>query len=74
MVLVAVQFGPLVLLDGVFDRQGVQPELFGDNLQVSPVGLAQVQPHHRVRLLEIVGDLGGREVFGLQHPRRYSRV
>ena len=68
MVLVAVQFGPLVLPDGVFDRQRVQPELFGDDLQVGAVGLAQVQPHHRIRLLEVVGDLGSREVLGLQHP------
>ena len=68
VVLVAVQLGPLVLLDGVLDRQGMQPELLGDELQVGLVGLAQVQPHHRARLLEVVGDLGGREVLGLQHP------
>jgi hypothetical protein len=68
VVLVAVQLGPLVLLDGVFDGQEVQPELLGDDLQVLLVGLAQVQPHHRVRLLEVLGDLGGREVLGFQHP------
>jgi hypothetical protein len=68
VVLVAVQLGPLMLLDGVLDGQRVQPELLGDDLQVLLVGLAQVQPHHRVRLLEEVGDLGGREVLGLQHP------
>jgi hypothetical protein len=65
VVLVAVQLGPLMLLDGVLDRQRVQPELLGDDLQVGPVGLAQVQPHHRARLTEVVGDLGGREVLGL---------
>jgi hypothetical protein len=68
MVLVAVQLGPLVLLDGVLDGQGVQPKLLGDDRQILLVGLAQVQPHHRVRLLEVVGDLGGREVLGFQHP------
>ena len=68
MVLVAVQLGPLVLLDGVLDRQRVEPELLRDDLQVLLVGLAQVQPHHRVRLLEVVGDLGGWEVLGLQLP------
>jgi hypothetical protein len=68
VVLVAVQLGPLMLLDGVLDGQRVQPELLGDDLQVLLVGLAQVQPHHRVRLLEEGGDLGGREVLGLQHP------
>jgi hypothetical protein len=68
VVLVAVQLGPLVLLDGVLDRQGVEPELLRDELQVLLVGLAQVQPHHRARLLEVVGDLRRREVLGLQHP------
>jgi hypothetical protein len=68
VVLVAVQFRPLVLLDGVLDRQGVEPELLRDDLQVLLVGLAQVQPHHRVGLLEVVGDLGGWEVLGLQLP------
>jgi hypothetical protein len=55
-------------LGGVLDRQRMQPELLRDDLQVLLVGLAQVQPHHRVRLLEVVGDLGGREVLGLQRP------
>src|SRR5215216_2805912 len=32
VVLVAVQLGPLMLLGGVLDRQGVQPELLGDDL------------------------------------------
>jgi hypothetical protein len=61
VVLVAVQLGPLMLL-------GMEPELLGDDLQVLLVGLAQVQPHDRVRLLEVVGDLGRWEVLGLQHP------
>jgi hypothetical protein len=39
VVLVAVQLGPLVLLDGVLDRQGVEPELLGDDLQILLVGL-----------------------------------
>ena len=68
MVLVAVQLGPLVLQGGVLDGQWVQPELLGDDLQVLLVGFAQVQPHHRVGLLEVVGDLGGWEVLGLQYP------
>jgi hypothetical protein len=68
VVLVTVQFGPLMFLDGVLDRQRVQPELLRDDRQVLLVGLTQVQPHHRVRLLQEVGDLGGREVLGLQHP------
>jgi hypothetical protein len=68
VVLVAVQLGPLMLLDGVLDRQRMQPELLRDDLQVGMVGLAQVQPHHRAGLLEVVGDLSGREVLGLQHP------
>jgi hypothetical protein len=68
VVLVAVELGPLVLLGGVLDRQGMQPELLGDDLQVLLVGFAQVQPHHGAGLLEVVGDLGGWEVLGLQHP------
>jgi hypothetical protein len=32
------------------------------------VGRAQVQPHHRARPLQDVGNLGGRAVLGLQHP------
>jgi hypothetical protein len=61
MGLVAVQLGALVFVDGILDREGVQPELFGEDLQVGGVGLAQVQPDHRGFLLEVVGDLGGRE-------------
>src|SRR5215211_1340617 len=51
VVLVAVEFGPLMLLDGVLDRQRVQPELLRDERQVLLVGLTKVQQHHRVRLL-----------------------
>jgi hypothetical protein len=57
-----------MFLDGVLDRQRVQPELLRDDRQIRLVGLTQVQPHHRVRLLQEVRNLGGREVLGLQHP------
>jgi hypothetical protein len=57
-----------VLVDGVLDGERVQPELFGEDLQVGRVGLAEVQPDHRTRLLEVVRDLGGWEVLDLQHP------
>jgi hypothetical protein len=44
VVLVAVQFGPLMLLDGVLDRQRVQPELLGDDLQSTDRALLWMPP------------------------------
>jgi hypothetical protein len=38
------------------------------------VGRAQVQPHHRARPLQDVGNLGGRAVLASSTPRRSRRV
>ena len=66
MIGVAVQFGPLVALDGVLDRERVQPELLGQDGQVSVVGVVQVQPDRHPLLPEELADLGDREAVHLQ--------
>jgi hypothetical protein len=51
-----------MLVDGVLDRERVQPELLGQHLEVSEVGGGEVEPHHRrVVLGEVVTDLRDRE-------------
>jgi hypothetical protein len=59
---IAVELGALMLVDGVLDRERVQPELLGQHLEVSEVGGGEVEPHHRrVVLGEVVTDLRDRE-------------
>jgi len=60
---IALELGPLVVLEGVLDRERVEAELVGDLLEVVPVGHAQVGPDDAVLLLEVVGDLLDREVL-----------
>jgi hypothetical protein len=59
---VTVQLGPLVRVDGVFDRQGVQLELAGDQRPLIGLGCYEVDPDHRARFPEVFGDLVGVEV------------
>ena len=55
--------------DGVLDREGVQPELLGHDLQISGSGIIQVQPRHGVLVVgEPVTDLLGREALLDKHP------
>src|SRR6202034_743143 len=42
--LVAIQFGPLVVVDGVLHGQRMQPEFVAQYGQVVAVGVAQVKP------------------------------
>ena len=63
---VPVQFGPLMALDGVLDRERVQPELLGQDGQVSVVGVVQVEPDRHPLLPEELTDLGDSEALHLQ--------
>jgi len=45
---IAVQLRSLVIMDGVLDRQWMQSELFGHDLQVGFIGIEQIQPQHGV--------------------------
>ena len=66
MIGVTVQFGPLVTLDGVLDRERVQPELLGQDGQLSVVGIVQVEPDRHPLLPEELADLGDGEALHLQ--------
>ena len=66
MIGVAVQFGSLVALDGVLDRERVQPELVGEDGQLGVVGIVQVEPDRHPLLPEELADLGDREAVHLQ--------
>jgi hypothetical protein len=73
---VAVQFGPLMALDGVLDRERVQPELLGQDGQVSVVGVVQVEPDRHPLLPEELTDLGAVTVAaappGVGGPTQYG--
>ena len=74
---VPVELRPLVGPERVLDRQLVQPELAGELVELLLGGPAQVDPDHRVGLLEVVGDVGNREALGLErslaiHPGQGS--
>ena len=64
---VVVELGPLVGLERVLDGQLVQAELVGQLVELVARRAAQVDPDHRVGPFEVVGDVGDREVLGLQH-------
>jgi len=59
---VAVELRPLVVVHRVLHRQGMQPELFDDDLQVGGVRIVQVQPHHSlgVSRQQMADVLGGK--------------
>ncbi len=64
---VAVELRPLVRRQRVFDRELVQAELIVELVEVFLRGGTEVHPHHRVGLLEVLGDVGDREIVGLEH-------
>ena len=61
-VVVALEFGPLVGVHRVFDREFVQPEHVGDGLHLVFVGFVKAYPHERgdAVLLEFAGPWPGR--------------
>jgi hypothetical protein len=63
---VGVELGPMVGLEGVLHRERVQAELVGQLVQLVDRRPAQVDPDHRARPLQVVGDVGDREALGLQ--------
>ena len=64
---VAVELGPLVLLDGVLDGEPVQAELVGELGEVRFGRFTEVDPDRGVRFGQEVGNLLDGEVFLLQH-------
>jgi hypothetical protein len=67
---VAVELGPLVVLDGVLDRQRVQVELLDHDAEVGGVRVVEVQPHDGVRVrVEVLPDPLGGEPLGHEPPR-----
>jgi hypothetical protein len=70
MGLVTVQLRPLVLMDRVLHRQGVEPKLLRERRKVLMGWLAQIEPHHAALLLEVVGDLGDGKSLASSTPLR----
>ena len=64
---VVVDLRPLVRLDGVLDRQCVQPQLVGEPREVGLVGMEEVDPHDHALVGQALGHLGDREVLVGQH-------
>ena len=64
---VVVELRPLVLAERVLDGELVQAELAGELVELVLRRSAEVDPHDRVGLLEVVGDVGDREVLGLEN-------
>ncbi len=70
MVAVAVQLGPLVGVQGVLDRQGVQAELVDEHGHVLRGRLQQVQPQHVALDGQVLADLADREAAPTSTPSR----
>ena len=58
---VAVELGALVWSQGVLHGELVQAELAGEGVELLPGGGAQVDPDHRVPLVQVLGDVGDGE-------------
>ena len=65
---VAVELGALVGPERVLDGELVQAELAGELVELFLRGAAEVDPHHGVGLLQVLGDVGDREALGLEDP------
>lgn len=63
---VAVELGPLVLMDRVLHRELMQAQLLADGRQVFRSRGTHVQPHCRGRITQIVRNFRRREVLGFQ--------
>ena len=63
---VVVELGALVWAERVLDGELVQAELTGELVELLLRRAAEVDPHHRVGLLEVLGDVGDRESLALQ--------
>ncbi len=64
--LVSVEFGALMLVLGVLNRERVQTEFLTQHRQILVIGIMQVEPDDRAVLLEIVADLHDGKAFGDQ--------
>ena len=65
MFAVELELGPLVGVDGVLDRQGVQLEFLGDGVELLGRGLVEAHPHERV----VVLPAGLERVVEVEHAR-----
>ena len=72
---VAVELRALVGPERVLDGELVEAELGGQLVELFLGGAAEVDPHHGVGLLEVIGHVGEREALGVEdtlaiHPRQ----
>lgn len=58
---VAVELRTLMRTESIFDGQLMQTELTGKLVKLFLGGTAYVDPHHRVRLHQVLGDVGNWE-------------
>ena len=63
---VAVELRALVRAERVLDGELVQAELVGELVELLLRRTAQVHPHHRVGVLEVLGDVGDGKALGLE--------
>ena len=71
---VVVELGALVGAEGVLDGELVQAELAGELVELRLRRAAEVDPHHRVGLLQVVGDVGDGKPSASRTPSRYTLV
>ena len=62
-----IELRALVRAERVLDRELVQAELGGELVELLLRRAAEVDPHHRVGLLEVVRHVGDGKVLRLQH-------
>jgi hypothetical protein len=63
---VAVELGPLAVVQRVFDGQRVQAELLAQHGEIVVVGAAQVQLDGDGVVSQVIADVGDREALKLQ--------
>ncbi len=63
---VTVELRALEVVDRVLDREAVQSELFLERREVLLRGVREVDPDRRLRVLDVVGDVGEREVLEIE--------
>ena len=64
---IVVELGALMGTKGILDGQLVQAELARELVELLLGRSAEVDPHHGVRLLEVLGHIGDGKVFCLEH-------
>ena len=63
---IAGGLGALGVGDGVLDGVLIKVQLVGEFTEHIVIGVAQIHPQQRAVLVQVIGNIGEREVFGLQ--------